>query len=317
MTDCGCKNHHVKIVFIRHGFSCANEAQYHRGIMGRISKSWQSKYMDPPLTNYAISDAILARDIRKELGFGIPTIVFSSVLMRAQQTAYYLFPKNEIWIAPFISETNAGPAPNYDNQAMKPYDQQISMKKLNDTYRGYAKKHDLSIPQKFQSKRFVYNMVPDKKKSKHPLIVPWNDAKIPDYNKFMKWLEKFLENMIKKLNPPSNTPILVAVVGHSKFMMKHIKAQVKKKPKNIGMVELNFCLKPEYSVYRGKERNKYRLKKINQNTCNCKPLKSLYATESRHMSRYCDGIIFHGFPIPDKKRYGTDGGSNCPNKNLL
>lgn len=318
MTQCGCKEYHIKLVFIRHGFSCANEAKYHGDITKYIAKTVSDRYRDPSLTNYAVKDIIAAQLMTEKLEINHPIAVFSSTLLRAQQTAYYLFPENKIFVAPYISELGFGK----DNMAIKPMEQEAKREKNNDAYIAYSIKNHRPRPPPYQ-KRVVYNLVVGKGNPKayprsdwHRAQVSWQDAQNPNYNKFIFWLEKALPYLFmaqKYKHPDKNKPIVIAVVGHGAFMKKNIIAERREGPDNIGMVEINFCWRPHYEVKQGVERERWKLHKMDQKSCDCPAIPTLKGTSAYHerrVSKYCDGVVFHGFPVPNKKAY-KDGGENC------
>lgn len=70
----------------------------------------QHTYKDPSLTNCAIQHAhVLGKMIREALAkqgknWTSPLMVFSSVLVRAMETALYNFPEEKVYPIPFIAE---------------------------------------------------------------------------------------------------------------------------------------------------------------------------------------------------------------------
>ena len=308
--ECGCKERQIKIIFIRHGFSCAN-AKKASGLWGRISKS---AIRDPALTNRGIDDVRkAARDMK-----GIkPDVVMSSTLLRAQQTASFLYPNKRVIVAPFISETGFG----LDNTSNPPQFQEHEFRKSIRKYYNYnkARKGHYELKGKMMGQiPMYYGFVTGKRdyplrnaKGIQKARVSWKVANKPSYNKFLFWLQYALPYLINK----NKQHITVVVVGHSHFMKKNIETEIKAKPNNVGMVELNFCFdtfKVPYHVRGGKEINKeLKLYSLSKNpACHCKKIQTLALKPfQQQKSKFCDGVIYTGFPVSkDKLRYGID---NC------
>jgi broad specificity phosphatase PhoE len=88
----------VHIVYIRHGFSCANAIQY----LGK----WYHQYKrlllkDPPLTQFA-RDQI--RKVRGSYPKQHVDVVCASTMLRAIETACELFPRRKITVVPYVKE---------------------------------------------------------------------------------------------------------------------------------------------------------------------------------------------------------------------
>lgn len=95
----------MNIIYIRHGFSCANAIQH-------LSSKWHQYkrffFKDPPLTDWA-KDEIKAVQGDVQWGRHID-MVLASTMLRAIQTACALFPKREVTVVPFMKESGHGPS---------------------------------------------------------------------------------------------------------------------------------------------------------------------------------------------------------------
>lgn len=92
---CECVDHErkVEIVFVRHGFSCANAT-------ARFEEDFEAHLHDPALTNAAVEDLKLTKAPAVDL-------VFCSTLLRAQETALRMFSNYPVYVVPFVSETGS------------------------------------------------------------------------------------------------------------------------------------------------------------------------------------------------------------------
>jgi hypothetical protein len=242
---------------------------------------------EPPLTNYAISDIIT----KGQKHAGKPDVVLSSTLLRAMQTASFLYPDKTVYVAPFIRETSPGPS----NYPLHPVKQTEIFYKVN---REHGNQGVLNY-------KFVSG------KGEETSRVSWKSAQDIDFNMFIFWLEMVLPYLLTLEGvSEEKKDITVAVAGHSSFMQKYIGSIKKDKPDNVGMVELNFCYKKVLSVVEGVQKSHKILSKINPVVCGCKNIYSL-KEEDRQKKPYCDGVVFHGFPTPSKTEFGN-GGDNCP-----
>ena len=85
------------IYYIRHGFSCANLYHDKNLDMSKI-KIAIKKYIDAPLSDLGIRQSKqLVNKLKVDL-------IICSPLLRAIQTAYYMFPGKQIIICPYIIE---------------------------------------------------------------------------------------------------------------------------------------------------------------------------------------------------------------------
>jgi broad specificity phosphatase PhoE len=302
MTDCGCEKYHIKILFVRHGFSCSNARQYHHGTSGRFGKAFMK---DPPLTNYAIAEITnVARPWLKRNKIK-PDIVLSSTLLRAEQTAHFLFPKKTVYVVPFIREHGFGK----DNVARKPREQLMKFAKAEKDYNKFAAK--LKMPGVKQSIHAPIDY--------HYVKNHWDEAQQVNYDKFIMWLE---QKIVPRVVSSQKKEYLIAVVGHSAFMRKNIETELKRKgeqdnkklnnPDNVAMVDLNFCVRTNPSLGHRRHKREWELHPIDPKSCRCRKFHSLRDVPHRR-SKLCNGVVYRGFPIPPKKFYEKiGGGANCP-----
>ena len=85
------------IYYIRHGFSCANLFHNKNLKLSKISSHIKTQ-KDTPLSNLGIRQSKKLRN-RLKVDF-----VFCSPLLRAIQTAYYIFPHKHIIVCPYLIE---------------------------------------------------------------------------------------------------------------------------------------------------------------------------------------------------------------------
>lgn len=260
---CGCKSNerHVEIYFIRHGFSCANAKKAYGLFHQKISRF---KEYDPQLTSYAQEQIRRLQPQLSKQGFS-PDIVFSSVLLRAIQTAHNLFPYNNVYVAPYIKELGF----TYDNTPIIPEEQMV---KIND------------------NKKIRYDFVYSKNRKRG--LAKWKKAQEIDYSKFLDWLantaiptiEKIDENLQRK----RGKLLRIAVVTHGHFMKKYLPNVANDKPNNVSIAKINYCMK---SIHK--------LVITNQIECQCLGIDS-FKNPKKSENRYCNRMIFGGFPKPNK-----------------
>lgn len=147
----------INILFVRHGLSCSNLAA--EIATGSKYLKYHTLYRDPPLASAGITESKeIGRDTKeklKEKGYAID-IVGSSGLLRAIQTAHYMFDPNEVNVLPFISESYNVPT-------------------------------DTPMPVQQQKKIIEFKI---------PNYWETNDLEKSDYEKFKKWLGLNLQNML-------------------------------------------------------------------------------------------------------------------------
>lgn len=182
----------VNIIYIRHGFSCANSVQYLGGFFQQLHRLVM---LDPELTHYAKQQITKHRDqLKQSLHVDI---VCSSTMIRAIQTAAYLFPKRKISILPYIKEKGrtAGNIP-------APWKEQ--MKKLT--------------------------------KSQRELLNPeWSQHQgraVTDHQSFMTWLAQHLPDLLQHHHVSKHRKeVTIAIVMHSRYMQKSLTKGIL--PKNV------------------------------------------------------------------------------------
>jgi broad specificity phosphatase PhoE len=338
--DC-CHDKHIKILFIRHGFSCANARQYHQGKdrwgpAGWLARKGKALMNDPQLTNYGIMNIETAAQPFLEEQKVQPDIVLSSTLLRAIQTAHFLFPKEKVYVAPYIRESG----PGFDNIADRPQAQMNNFVAGQKQYNAFVKHYNKKARRKLRTVHVDWNRFGDN--TPVPVSyrfvnggvgqVTWKEAQKVDYDKFiMDFIEKKIIPMLVFGGPQKKT-YLIAVVGHSYFMRENIKTEIlaaKKagrieksrfkhlnNPDNVAMIDLNFCLKANPSL-KGSRYNprEWELQPVGAN-CGCKPLRTL-RDHPIVKSKFCNGVFFTGFNIPNRNIYEKIGGGKNCKKGLL
>lgn len=298
MNGCGCKKQTVRMVFIRHGFSCAN-FQKESGFFGNMAKAF--KY-DPPLTNHAIRDIVNRRgEIQRSIEVK-PDLVLASTLLRAQQTAQFIYPDRPIYVAPFIKEVGS----TLDNVANKPVVQRkndLRAKKLYNEHHYVDGKKQEKVDEEDNTNYVFVQGKTDTDPILRNLQTSWEIANQVDYVRFVIWLGY----LAKALQKPERKIITIVVVGHSSFMARHIKTlerEKKKKPRNVGIVEIFFCL-------RDKDTDGYGfLYEVDQDRCHCPGIKTLQDTK-KHNAPWCNGVIYRGIDFPEKRDLTRFSSDNC------
>jgi hypothetical protein len=264
-----CKGH-IKLFFIRHAFSCANFSH-------RKSPLLHTLIHDPKLSEAGIEDL---RAYKPQFAKIQPDYVFSSNLLRAIQTAQYLFPDNKVYVSPYIGESGLG----FDNKPSKPSKQRKHLPNPNNvvySYLGEGGGIRLQIP------------VLDQRFENRP-----SDVDIPNFGKFLSWLQ---------VKIPRQDSITIAVVGHSDFMRKmmvergiadkgvfKLKNDKGGKPRNAGVVEINLCRRE--IVLNGKP-----AEELYPYTKKC-PILRTFLPSIESMDNFpCYGVRLLGIPEPDIK----------------
>lgn len=215
----------INLYLIRHGYSCANYKKDIAKTFLEKLKFFLTKPQDPHLSDKGINDLL-----NYNINIPKPDLIFSSYLVRAMQTASYLFPKRRIRVAPHIGEIGYG----RDNTPSKP---SVQYKKLHDTrhknssiiiypYLGEGKyEKDKNIRLKNLDNLF--------EKTKIKVGNP-----IDDFNKFLIWLDKYIKKSSKKINN-------IVVVSHGNYMKKLFRSlnidnnpDKNNKPNNASIIKL-------------------------------------------------------------------------------
>lgn len=173
----------VNIFYIRHGYSCSN-------IMKHRNRDESFQVPDPLLTNTGVTNSKSSSKMVTNHIKGIDMVI-SSTLMRAMETAYFMFPYvNKIHIYPFISEIGSSPSNTPLDEQNKYLDPNL-VKKLNR------------------------NEVPD-----HSHISKLDKTTEPNTKDFLnilgKSIHKYIDINKKKIN--------IVVVTHSGFIRNNIKS---------------------------------------------------------------------------------------------
>jgi broad specificity phosphatase PhoE len=200
----------VTIYFARHANSCSNGIQQY----GSFINQWKRLvYKDPPLNNMGVNQTIqLAKEIDFSKGIDI---IACSTMLRAQETANYLFPKSKkpIFIFPYIKEQGS----TAGNQVSTPTEQKTWLGELSSRfdYRFVVEDSGNFIP------RYV-------EKSSLSEFLKWLGEKLPDLCKLMK---------IKKKH------IKIFIVTHSNFLKRFVSVTHADKPYNTGVTiqEYVYC----------------------------------------------------------------------------
>jgi broad specificity phosphatase PhoE len=191
----------VRVIFMRHGYSCANLAKR----LGFFKTGYlHNQYTDPELTATGIK---YAKDIYNKYhkGTGLNTDQFpllsllyqqgiqnvcSSVLMRTQQTAQYTFDPEKITVIPYVSEEGGFE----ENTPIRDQSVKKNIMYQSDLYTGDPMQNTYS-------------------KLDYSLIQGISDANIPDVHKFLRWLNENYQKI--RINPDVNT---IIIVSHKHFM---------------------------------------------------------------------------------------------------
>jgi broad specificity phosphatase PhoE len=274
MTDC---KGHIKLFFIRHAFSCANFSH-------RKSPLLHTLIHDPKLASAGIEDI---QAYRKQFASIKPEYVFSSNLLRAIQTAEFLFPNNKIYVSPYIGESGLG----RDNKPSKPTTQRKNIKDSNNVVYAYlGEGSGIRLSGEELDKRFEARKA---------------DVDVPNFGNFLTWLNTKI---------PPGKDISIAVVGHSDFMRKmmierrmaskdvhKLKNDKGGKIRNGGVVEINLCHRD--IVLNGKPATE-----LYPYTKNCPPINTFTPVVESMNNFPCYGVRLLGIPEPNIK---TRNFKNC------
>lgn len=173
------------MLFVRHGFSCANVSH----VSDSTNVLHHKHYLDPPLANTGIRDSKKMRKIASSLDVDV---VCCSAMNRAIETALIMFPRHAVFVVPHVKEIASKGADN---------DCDSLTNKMAFFKKEYPKDHA----------RIYYGFVNDK------------NIHSSDFPKFKKFMRAHFSH-VKKEN--------VAVVTHSKYMIKHLKITFNTFPNN-------------------------------------------------------------------------------------
>lgn len=201
-----------EILFVRHAYSCANEWQD----KSKLGRHWL--YDDPEITTQGIKESIaVGKSYENPFTNQEPFTLASSVMLRAQQTAYLMFGKRlnlPIHVFPYIGEIY----PTFDNRPLS-MDKQQKRYEKNPYYTSDPSMTNL-----------VYERGIDFRHVDSTLSSP-----VSSYKAFIKWIVKpENEHFFAK---GSDDILRAIIVTHSGFMRKHFPyAGVKKYKNNDGIL---------------------------------------------------------------------------------
>lgn len=189
----------VNLIFIRHGFSCANKIKKFSKLPFR-----HSFYQDPELTTIGIKRSIEnGHKLKKKLKGDIHLLASSSMI-RSIETAYYMFNsgtehKKSIYVLPYVCEKGIMP----DNFPL-PIDRQS---------KELSFQNNLKINPKCTSQCIVdYRYVANNFIGRHT----------SSYRKFIEWMGLNLPSLMKQANREGKDTLNIVVVTHSHFLNKYV-----------------------------------------------------------------------------------------------
>lgn len=171
------------MIFIRHGFSCANVSH----VDASANVLHHKYYLDPPLANSGIRDSKKMRKVASKLDV---EVVCCSAMNRAIETALLMFPRYPVFVVPHVKEIESG---GLDNDCDTIENKKAFFK------REYPNDH----------RRIYFGFVDDKN---------IHSSSFPKFKKFMSSYFSKTKN--------------IAVVTHSRYMMKHLKITYDTFPNN-------------------------------------------------------------------------------------
>jgi len=202
----------VRIYWMRHGLSCANVIREF-SLMGLLT---QHTYKDPSLTDCAIQHAaVLGSRIRDAMAtrsenWTSPLMVFSSVLVRAMETALYNFPGESVYPIPFVAEDD-----RYADNMPFEWEEQHEKKLMRPPNTRQLINH-LAI------NNFV-----------NPSKDPDRDGEHKnDYAMFKREFPKMLSILLPEENVRSGAVIPAVIVSHSGYMRRNLRCLGNQKPYN-------------------------------------------------------------------------------------
>ena len=208
----------VKIYYVRHGMSCANVIKY-----------YTSKYMmhhllsDPVLADEGVVDSIKARKLFSKKNIDR---VYSSCLLRAIETAHYMFEKEEVSVIPYVTETGLG----FDNSVKSVKKQERDVKKIT-----HVSDKVLNVPE-LRIDRTLMEIAASEGLKK---------IESSHYDKFIKFMESTVipklmmekrKGTKKHTKIHATTTYKVAVVTHSSFVKKNFDVKLN----NNGVLECDY-----------------------------------------------------------------------------
>jgi broad specificity phosphatase PhoE len=229
----------INLYFVRHGYSCANyKKDIAKNILQKI-KFLFSKPKDPHLSDKGIKDLKIYKE-KVDNKIPKPDLIFSSYLLRAMQTASYLFPKRTIRVAPYIGEIGYG-KDNIPNKPSIQYREFNIERHKNRSIVVYPYLGEKGF-EKNKNKRL--NHLDDLfKKTKIKVGQPIND-----FQKFLVWLNRYIKNSSRENSSRENSSREInniVVVSHANYLKKLFRSlnidnnpDVNNKPNNGSIIKL-------------------------------------------------------------------------------
>lgn len=190
----------VSVIFVRHGYSCLNVIHS----IPEEERWYENFYRDPELTSKSL------RDMER---MSVPTdidFVFSSTMIRAQETALRMFPNKKVTLVPYMREVGNNP----ENTISVSHKEQIEV--IGD----HSKRVDASNVLRKNGNTWK------------------TEAYISNYDKWKEWLSKWVW---KKYTKTGKIHFKVAVVTHSSLLMKIF--SLKDRPHNNAMIERDILVR--------------------------------------------------------------------------
>ena len=188
----------VRVIFIRHGYSCANivkDSGYIREIF--------TSYPDPELSQIGLNlSKENGKKLKNEIGKrGIEVdFIASSSLIRAIETAYYIFGREQpIYTLPYVAEKGK----TVDNMALDLNQQRKIISEKN----ALSCLSDADCPIKF--------MFSDKSAGRSE----------SNYKEFINWFSNNLDTILaqsQKWEPTNGALFTIAIITHSNFLGREL-----------------------------------------------------------------------------------------------
>lgn len=216
----------LEIVFIRHGYSCANAVKHELGFVSQYRRVFQP---DPALSPIAIKQikGIDKTKIPQNLD-----MIMCSTMLRAQQTALYLFPGEKINIIPYVKEIDF-------------FYKLFNKIPLIDLLSLTTGENTIS---ETPNKQFNKHLPEHRKYLNYGLVAASGDywQSIAHETSYIRFLE-LMKALVMKFQ--GKTPLKFAVVTHSNFIKSIFKTRSKESIRNVGMVRRIFKINQDH-IYR-------------------------------------------------------------------
>lgn len=215
----------INLIFIRHGFSCANQIKHQQGLWDQYKRFLMT---DPPLSDQGVADCVVLKDHFHHLLSHVD-FVMCSPMIRATETAMLLFPFRKVEMVPFIKEISSLPF------GIQRENEMIAIKEQKQWFHESSRQSLYSASQ-YLSYQHVLN-----KQNKHQFS---SEAQTTNLYLFFQWLMSWLKyNNLNEVHPKKEI-INIAIVSHSHTISKLLdlfstsknKSKNKVKVDNLGMV---------------------------------------------------------------------------------